>query len=266
MTTTEPDLKPDDAPVIDEPTEFRISVFRHAGTALLIVSAVALAFWGLGNAQNSASDMATTPRGEVVIGTPEPQPDEPAVDTPDDTPDADDAQDPASEVEDAPDPEDDGDPADPADTTPAEETTSDGGTSPGDGDGDGDGQAPDADAEQDGASETGTENDAGTEPDPPADAEAVDPATVTVQVLDGFQQDGGAAADAVADSVVGAGYNLVARNPALLYDATTVLYTAGNEDAAAQVAALIGTGSIREQPGNLSTEVAIHIVVGSDRG
>lgn len=269
MTTTEPELRPDDAPAIDEPTQFRISVLRHTGAALLIISAVALAFWGLGNQQPPTRDVASEPRGEVVIGGPAQDSDESATDVPDDPEDVevgDDGDDGEEGVAAS-----DGDPAGDAQVTdPEDPATGDGGA------GDGDTQpgsneptseqTPEVGDDQDDAAEAGTGDDEGTQPEPSTDDQAVDPATVTVQVLDGYQQDGGAAADAVADAVTDAGYNLVARNPALLYDVTTVLYNAGSEDAAAQVAALIGTDSIREQPGNLSTQVAIHIVVGADRG
>ena len=107
------------------------------------------------------------------------------------------------------------------------------------------------------------------EQDPPADdppADRIDPGSITVQVLDGYQQDGGAAADALADELAAAGYDLIAQNPALRYDVTTVLWTAGNEDAARQVAADIGAAEVRAQPGTLSEQVSVHVVVGADRG
>jgi hypothetical protein len=105
------------------------------------------------------------------------------------------------------------------------------------------------------------------EPEEPEEpAPALDPAEVSVQVLDGYREDGGAAADAVAAALVEAGYRIVARNPAIPYTITTVLYTAGNEAAGRQVAAELGVSEVREQPGNLSTEVAVHVVIGADRG
>jgi hypothetical protein len=104
------------------------------------------------------------------------------------------------------------------------------------------------------------------EAEEPAPAPAIDPAEVSVQVLDGYREDGGAAADAVAAELAEAGYRIVARNPAILYSVTTVLYTAGNEAAGRQVAAELGVSEVREQPGNLSTAVAVHVVIGADRG
>jgi hypothetical protein len=89
---------------------------------------------------------------------------------------------------------------------------------------------------------------------------------VSIQVLDGYRADGGAAARAVAATLRDTGYRVVAENPALAYDVTTVLYTAGNEPAARQVAADLGAGVVREKPANLSDQVAVHVVVGADRG
>jgi hypothetical protein len=85
-------------------------------------------------------------------------------------------------------------------------------------------------------------------------------------VLDGFKQDGGTAADGVASTLSDRGYQVIARNDALSYDVTTVLFNPGNEAAAQQVASDLGGAEVRAQPGNLSTAVALHVVVGSDRG
>lgn len=97
-------------------------------------------------------------------------------------------------------------------------------------------------------------------------AASIDPGEISVQVLDGYQQDGGAAADAVAEQLTAAGYDVVAQNPALRYEVTTVLWTSGNQDAARQVAAEIDAAEVEAQPGTLSEEVAVHVVVGADRG
>jgi len=95
---------------------------------------------------------------------------------------------------------------------------------------------------------------------------AIPPEDISVQVLDGYGGDGGAAADAVAAELAEAGYRIIAQNPALAYEVTTVLWTAGFEDEGRQVAAEIGATEAREQPGNLSDSVMIHVVVGADRG
>ncbi len=100
-------------------------------------------------------------------------------------------------------------------------------------------------------------------PDPPA---AIDPSGISVQVLDGFRTDGGTAAGAVSEQLEQAGYDIVARNPAIAYEVTTVLWTDGFEAEARQVAAEIDAAEVREQPGNLSTDVNVHVVVGADRG
>lgn len=100
-------------------------------------------------------------------------------------------------------------------------------------------------------------------PDPPA---AIDPAGISVQVLDGFRSDGGAAADTVSEQLEQAGYDIVARNPAIAYEVTAVLWTDGFEAEARQVAAEIDAAEVREQPGNLSTGVNVHVVIGADRG
>jgi hypothetical protein len=114
-----------------------------------------------------------------------------------------------------------------------------------------------------------TESDADAEPDAEPDEEApvddIDPGDVTVQVLDGLR-DGGSAAAGVADELESVGYRIVAQNPAILSDVTAVLWTAGNEEAARQVAAAIGAEEVRRQPGTLSDSVAVHVVVGADRG
>ncbi len=100
---------------------------------------------------------------------------------------------------------------------------------------------------------------------PPADP--IDPATISVQVLDGFREDGGAAADAVFQELQEAGYRIVARNPALAYEVTTVFWTPGFEDEARQVAREIGATEVQEKPADsLSDQVNVHVVVGADRG
>lgn len=108
------------------------------------------------------------------------------------------------------------------------------------------------------------------EPDeraPPEDRDprAFPPSSVSVQVLDGARADGGAAARAVAEELRGQGYNVVAVNRAIQYEVTTVLWTPGFEAQARQVAADLGVTEVRQQPGNLSDQVQVHVVVGADR-
>ena len=104
------------------------------------------------------------------------------------------------------------------------------------------------------------------EPEDPEQPDRIDPGTISVQVLDGYQADGGAAADAVADELAADGYQIIARNPAIAYAVTTVLWTAGSQAAAEQVARDIGATEVGEQPGNLADSVMVHVVVGADRG
>jgi hypothetical protein len=147
---------------------------------------------------------------------------------------------------------------------PAPEPDDEDGSDAGDeADEDADGDADDEEGSDDEDGDDATDEDEDAEDD---DAPSVDPGSVTIQVLDGFKQDGGAAADGVADTLGGDGYQVIARNDALAYDVTTVLYNPGSEDAAQQVAQTIGAGDVRAQSGNLSTAVDLHVVVGSDRG
>lgn len=122
------------------------------------------------------------------------------------------------------------------------------------------------DADPDGSEEPDEPEEPEGEPEEPAAPDRIDPSTVSVQVLDGYQADGGAAAAAVADELAAAGYRIVARNPAIRYDVTTVLWTAGSEAAARQVAGDIGAPEVRQQPGNLAESVMVHVVIGADRG
>ena len=104
-------------------------------------------------------------------------------------------------------------------------------------------------------------------PDPPA--ATVDPGEISIQVLDAIGGSGGAAAaNAVADELRGAGYNVVVVNSAgRSYDVTTVFWTEGQEDGGRQVAAELGTSAAEQTPEEvqLSNSVDVHVVVGADR-
>lgn len=104
------------------------------------------------------------------------------------------------------------------------------------------------------------------DPDPSPDPPAFPPAEVSVQVLDGHRGGDGSGARAVAAQLREAGYRIIAENPAIPYEVTTVLWTAGYEGQGRQVAAEIGAPEAREQPGTLSDQVMVHVVVGADRG
>lgn len=104
-----------------------------------------------------------------------------------------------------------------------------------------------------------------TAPATPPPTPELDPATVTVQVLDAVLDDDGAAADRVADRLREAGYRVVAVNRAVrVYERTTVFYSPGAEAAAAQVAALLGSEQVAPKPDNLTAAVQVHVVVGID--
>lgn len=168
---------------------------------------------------------------------------------------------PSEEVEDEPDDESSEPVEEPEDPDPADDDPNGNGEDPDaeDPDTDADDEAPDPDDEDDAPS------DGESEPAPDAPP-AIDPGEISVQVLDGFRADGGAAAAAVNEQLRDAGYNIVARNPAIAYELTTVLWTDGFEAEARQVAEEIDAADVREQPGNLSTNVNVHVVVGADRG
>ncbi len=102
-----------------------------------------------------------------------------------------------------------------------------------------------------------------TDEDEPARIPAED---IDIQVLDGYREDGGTAATAVAAELRELGYVIAAENPAIAYEETTVLWSEGYEAEARQVAEDLGGTPVREQPGNLSAQVKVHVVVGADRG
>lgn len=226
---------------------FGVAVAKRAGAALgvVVLMAGAFAFVGARDDQSSAPTAA-------------------------DLPDVDPAADPDLDAETGAAPDDGG--ATSADTEP---------TAPPEGDDPAsapDDQADDAPAADDPAADDADDTasdadaDADTESDPEADGDtdeapsrSLAPADVTIQVLDGYKADGGTAARGVAEGLRGEGYRVIAERQALNYEVTTVLWTTGNEAAARQVAAEIGAGEVRAQPGNLSESVAVHVVVGADR-
>lgn len=187
---------------------------------------------------------------------PDPEPDEVEGDEPDDSGGEPDDVDEPAEADDV---DANGDEEVDADGANGDENADEGQDANGDSEEADDEPAPDDDAgsEQDEAPDDSDEVD-----ESQADPDAVDPATVSVQVLDGYQDDGGAAAEQIAGNIEGAGYNVVARNVALRSEPTSVLYNPGNEAAAQQLAAEINAADVRPQPGSLSTDVDVHVVVG----
>jgi hypothetical protein len=220
--------------------DLRSSLLRHLGIAAGVIVLVAGAFWAVG-----------------LVGD-----DEPSLvvaDAPDDTEDA--AEEPAG---DPPPEEDEPDEPEPADEEPAEEAA-DEPAEPEPADEEPADEADEVDEVEEEPVDEAASDDEEPEPEPEPAADRIDPASVTVQVLDGYRADGGAAARTVAATLRDGGYRVVAENPALAYEVTTVLFTAGQEAAARQVAADLGAPEVREKPANLSDQVAVHVVVGSDR-
>lgn len=114
-----------------------------------------------------------------------------------------------------------------------------------------------------------------TEPSPePSESEVspaaeVDPAEVSIQVLDAVGgDDGSAAARAVADELRAAGYDVVVVNRASRsYETTTVFWSSGQEAGGRQVAAALDTSEAEPTPAEvqLSDAVDVHVVVGADQ-
>lgn len=248
----------------EQDQSFRASLIRHGAAAAALVIVVTGAFWAIGSWGDDDATTAASPSTEME---PERDPsdgdgaldlgagdDEETSDGSEAEPDQ--VDDEPSDLDDEDGATDEDDPADGEAPDEADDAT---------GDADATEDAEEDDAEADDADD-GDDADEGDDAEPAEQAPAIDPATITVQVLDGYQADGGTAAAAVASQLSDAGYDIVAQNPALRYEQTTVLWTAGFEAEARQVAAAIGAAEVRQQPGNLSSQVAVHVVVGSDRG
>ena len=97
----------------------------------------------------------------------------------------------------------------------------------------------------------------------PEDEVALITEGMTVQVLNGTTV--GGVDQAMADRLEGLGFQVVNVVPAAIdYAETTVLWSyAESEDAAARLAERFGW-EVKPKPDNLSTQVALHIVVGAD--
>lgn len=117
----------------------------------------------------------------------------------------------------------------------------------------------------------GTEPPSASEPasepasETPTPTDSLDPAAISIQVLDGVLTDDGAAMRELAQALRDQGYNVVAENRARQpYERTTVFYSGDFRVQAEQVAAAIGADVVEQQPGNLSETVQVHIVVADD--
>jgi outer membrane biosynthesis protein TonB len=222
---------------------FRASLARHLGGGVALIVLVAVAFYGIGQ-----------------VGQEDPTP--VAADVPDESEDEEPEDELIEEPEEAPEeePEDDEPEEEPEEPDPAEDEPEE----PSEEDDDTDSEDTEADPETEESDAAASEPEEADEPEDRAPA-AHAPAEISLQVLDGVGTDGGNAASQMAQRLRDGGFNVVAQNPAIAYQTTTVLWTSGNEDKARQVAAEIGAGDVRPQPGNLSESVDVHVVVGADR-
>ena len=86
---------------------------------------------------------------------------------------------------------------------------------------------------------------------------------ITIQVLNGTAQP--AAAQDMADRLGGLGFNVVAvEESSRIYPTTTVFWSTPEARRAAQRLASRFGWAVEEKPANLSAEVSMHVVVGSD--
>jgi hypothetical protein len=232
MTTTPPSTT-------EEPN-LRVSVLRNVGGAVGLVVLVAALFGAIGMVGRADAPTPLAADGPAS---------DPATEAPDE---AEATEDPAPEATEATEePDAEPDTADVAEDTDADADEVD--------------EVEEADPEPAATEEPEPEPSPEPTEDQPA-AAGIPPGDISIQVLDGYKTDGGTAARGIAASLRDDGYRVIAENQALSYDRTTVLWTEGNEAAARQVAAAIGAAEVREQPGNLSSAVDVHVVVGADRG
>lgn len=234
---------------------FRDSLLRAGAGAVGLVALVALVFAGIGAL--GPGDEPPTVAGDAGAGDGGEDPEE---DVPAEGEEPDDPA-PPGRADDAGEPDEPPEPAEEdADADADGEAEPDDEQQPADTDAQADA---DAEVEDEAEDEAEGRDEADSEPD--GDREFA-PDSVTVQVLDGYQEDGGSAAASVGAALREEGYRVVAENPSLRYEVTTVMWTAGFEAQARQVAADIGAPEVRQQPGNLSEQVQVHVVVGADRG
>ncbi len=232
---------------------FRRSLLRSGAGAVGLVALVAVAFALVGGLGPDADGPLVAEAPEDSGAAEEPDAEEAEVEEPDE---------PADDAEGHPEPEPE-EPEEPEESDPAQEAEPDAEDGPGDEDVE-EPEPDDAAEDEDDAEPQPTEEEAQEAESSPARQFA--PGDVTVQVLDGYQADGGAAASGVAGTLREQGYTIMGENPARRYEVTTVLWTPGFEAQARQVAADLGAAEVRQQPGNLSERVQVHVVVGADRG
>lgn len=103
------------------------------------------------------------------------------------------------------------------------------------------------------------------EASPSASIPDIDPAEVSLQILDAAGDDG-SRAEAAAATLRDDGHPIAARNQAVRgYESSTLFYTDGHEaEARAIAAAHPQFGVVEEKPANLSESVDVHVIVGAD--
>lgn len=108
-------------------------------------------------------------------------------------------------------------------------------------------------------------DDTDTDEEPADEDRAVEPSSVSIQVLDAAG-DGGGRASFAATRLQSDGYRVVAENQAFrTYERTTVFYSSdGDRIAAQQVADEYGYAVVEPKPDNLSASVNLHVVIGQD--
>ncbi len=113
-----------------------------------------------------------------------------------------------------------------------------------------------------------TEPEPEPEPTETAAASTVTPGNVTVQLLDATGTGDRSTARKVADQLKAAGYNVVVVNRASkVYEATTVFWSEGQDQAGKQIAREFSFPKAEATPDEvqLSNKVNVHIVVGTDQ-
>ena len=103
------------------------------------------------------------------------------------------------------------------------------------------------------------------EPTGPPPDPTISPSAVSIQILDAAGDDG-TRADAADEALRAAGYNVIVVNRAVrVYEESTLFYSEGQEGAAQQIAASFPQFTVvQPKPDNLSSDVAVHVVVGRD--
>lgn len=97
-----------------------------------------------------------------------------------------------------------------------------------------------------------------SEPEPPS-------TNPTIQLIDAVLDDGGAAAGRVKSKLTSSGFSVRFETKSFrVHDTTKIWWTPGNETAANEIRAALGFGLVEPAPSNMSADVNVHVVVGTD--